>query len=65
MNEFTAIVGDAEEPPRPGDPDAADAQVDTADDEDAAVAECAPPQYDEGSDPHNGKLDGFGRSEVE
>jgi hypothetical protein len=25
--------------------------------EDTVVAECAPPDYDEGSDPHNGRLD--------
>ena len=41
----------------PGAPDAPDTQVDTADEYDAVVAECAPPEYDPASDPHNGALD--------
>jgi len=54
--------GSFEEQPRwsGGDPDIEFRSPDATsriDDEDVVVAECAPPDYPEGREPHNGRLD--------
>lgn len=54
--------GDVTAELRQGEPGAADVQIDSAEADEQVVAECAPPDYDEGTEPHGGRLDDAGGS---